>query len=120
MINQSAAFLNTEVFKDYLLLAIIAIPPLVGQLNVGITFSTGSTGLTSTGLSIVPEAGLHSFSLGDFLVVFLNSLYLIVAPYSHIGRDLFNFSFFGVFPDSLPIFLILSGHRTGTKLDGTF
>lgn len=78
-----------KIFKEDILLTLIATPPDISELLIGTgILLTGETGLTSTSRTINPDTtALISLTITDHMI-FLDALDLIVAADIYIGRDL--------------------------------
>ena len=117
MVHEAFGSVLSEVVDDDRVLGSVSVPPLVGELDVGVrVFSASFPGLTSARFTPVPEACLLIRSDRDDGIVFLDSFKLVVAADSYVGRDSVEVPLLGIVPVGFPVFLRGSVDGLSSKL----
>ena len=88
MVHEHFGSLLSEVVDDDRSLSSVSVPPLVGELDVGVrVFSASFPGLTSARFTPVPEACLLIRSDRDDGIIFLYTFKLVVAADIDVGGN---------------------------------
>lgn len=110
-----------KVFKQDILLTLIATPPDIGEFLVGTrVFITGHARFTSTSSTINPDTfTVRGFTITGHMIL-LDALNLVVAANIDVRGNSIEVTFFGVLLNLIPISGRLPADRANTNLYGTF
>lgn len=121
LINKGFTWLKSEVIKNYILMTLVAAPPLVIFFEVSIrVLFPDSLGLACSSISIMPLNVLRSGARGDFDIILLDFTDVSVMSKKNIWGNLGFSTSFGVFENFFPVGLRVTLNGKCTELPRSF